>query len=136
VARLLAEDLVAVLRVARPLEIAERADRARDEDLFPRNLARLPRELHAPLDDVGQPVVEILGGELAAVGAERVRLDELGAGPDEAEVDADDRLWRLQVRLLGAAQTRDGGGEQRARPPVRDEDGPGREALEETAHSR
>ena len=43
-------------------------------------------------------------GELAAVGAERVRLDQVGAGLDEAGVELDDGLGRAEVRLLGAAK--------------------------------
>ena len=44
--------------------------------------------------------------ELAPVGAERVRLDQLGARVDEAEVQRDDALGRAEVRLLGRAQAR------------------------------
>ncbi len=58
---------------------------------------------------------------LRPVGAERVRLDQLRAGVDEAEVQRDDRLGRAEVRLLGRAQTRHGGGDQRAHAAVGDD---------------
>ena len=49
-----------------------------------------------------EPVVEELRRQLAPVRAERVRLDQLRAGANEREVDADDGLGCLQVRLLRA----------------------------------
>ena len=69
--------------------------------------------------------------ELAPVGAERVRLDQLGAGADEARVQRHDALRRAQVRLLGAAQARDGARDERAHAAVGDDrPGPRRGALE------
>ena len=59
--------------------------------------------------------------ELAAVRAERVRLDQLGAGVDEADVQRDDRLWCAQVRLLGTSQPRNGSAEQGPHASVRDD---------------
>src|SRR5947208_789252 len=48
--------------------------------------------------------LEVEGRELRAAGAERVRLDQLGARVDEAHVQRDDSLGRADVRLLGTAQ--------------------------------
>ena len=56
--RLLEEDVVGVLAAVRPVELAERADRARDEDLAAGDLARLTRELDAGLDDLLELLVE------------------------------------------------------------------------------
>ena len=55
--------------------------------------------------------------ELRPVRAERVRLDQLGARADVAEVDVDDALGRAEVRLLRAAQARDRARESAPMPP-------------------
>ena len=66
---------------------------------------------------------------------EGVRLDQLGAGVDEADVQGDDRLGRAQVRLLGRAQTGDGGRQQGAHPAVGDDRRPLAQArLEAASH--
>src|SRR5262249_11943653 len=65
-------------------------------------------------------VLEVVGGQLAPVGAEGVRLDQLRPGLDEADVQRHDRLWGAQVRLLGRAQTGYGGGQERPHPAVSD----------------
>ena len=79
-------------------------------------------------------VREEVARELAAVRAERVRLDELGAGVDVAEVHVEHALGRAEVRLLRAAQPRDGAREQRAHAAVGDDRRPGGETFEEAAH--
>ena len=117
---LLREDLGALL--GRNREVAERADRAGDEDVSARDLARLAGELDAGAVDPLQLVVEVEAGQLAAVGAERVRLDQVGAGADEARVQRDDALGRLEVRLFGAVQARDGARDEHAHAPVADYD--------------
>ena len=114
--RLLGEDGVTILRRA-----AERADRAGDEDVGAGDLARVARDLHCRLVDRRDVVLEVVLGELAAVRAERVRLDDLRAGPDEPEVEREHALGRAQVRLLGAAQPRDGARDERAHAAVADE---------------
>ena len=50
-----------------------------------------------------QIVLEVVRGELPPVGAEGVRLDQVGAGGDEARVELHDGLGRAQVGLLGHA---------------------------------
>ena len=132
--RLLVEDGKGVLGVGRVLEVAERPDRAPDQHGGTGDLARLARELDAPLDDLLELVVQELRRELAAVGAEGVRLDQLGARADEARVDGDDRLGRFEVRLLGAAQPWDERRQERAGAAVADDDAVLGQALEEPAH--
>src|SRR5205085_4781237 len=79
--------------------VAERADRAGDEDLAPGHLARVAGELHGGRVDPLELVLEEVVRELAAVCAEGVRLDELRARVDEADVERDDRVGRAEVRL-------------------------------------
>ena len=124
----------AVLGGVEDLELAERADRARDEDVAAGDLARLPCQPNAGRVDLLELVVEQDAGELAAVGAERVRLDQLGAGRDVARVHRDDALGRAEIRLLGAAQAADGARDERAHPAVGDERRAGSQAVEEAAH--
>ena len=70
------------------LELAERPDRAGDEHVAAGDLARLAREPHAGAVDRLELVLEEVLRELRPVGAERVRLDQLGAGADVAECTA------------------------------------------------
>ena len=125
------EDGIAILHRA-----AERADRAGDEDVRAGHLARVARDLHRGLVDRRDVVLEVVLGELAAIRAERVRLDDVRAGADEAEVEREDALGRADVRLLGAAQPRDGARDERAHAAVADERRAVRESLEEPAHRR
>ena len=104
-----------VLRVA---DVAERPDRAADVDDTAGDLARVARELHAGGVDLLELLLEEVRGELAAVRAERVRLDELGAGADEPEMEVDDALGGADVRLLGAAQARHGARDEHAHAAV------------------
>ena len=67
--------------------------------------------------------------ELAPVRAERVRLDQLGARVDEADVQRDDRIGRAQVRLLGGAQRGTGLGQARPMPPSPPIGGPPRRST-------
>src|SRR5437868_269445 len=71
---------------AAQLDIAERADRARDEDVAPGDLARLAGDAHRG----GVDLLELFGKELPRqlrpICAEAVRLDQLGSGPDISEV--------------------------------------------------
>ena len=99
---LFVEDVVRIDVIVVALEIPERADRPRDEDRRPGYLAGFPGKLHAGLDDLLESVVEEVGRELAAVGAERVGLDHLRASADEAHVGSSPRLPALEVRLLRA----------------------------------
>ena len=126
---LLGEDRVAVLR-----RTTQRADGAGDEHVRPGHLPRVPCDLHGSLVDRGDLVLEVVLRELAAVCAERVRLDEVRAGTDEAEVQREDALRCAEVRLLGAAQPRYRARDERAHPAVADEGCPARESFEEPAH--
>ena len=79
--------------------------------------------------------------ELPAVRAERVRLDQLRAGVDEADVQRDDRLGRPEVGLLRAAEPWHGRGQQRAHAAVADDGGSVTSAVRESdrwlrGHSR
>ena len=123
--------VIAVLRRA-----AEWADRPGDEDVRAGHLAGVARDLHCGLVDRRDVVLEVLLGELAAVRTEGVRLDDVRAGADEAEVQREHALGRADVRLLGAAQPGDGARDERAHPAVADERGAVREALEKPAHRR
>jgi hypothetical protein len=125
---------VGLLRPARALEVAERPDRASDQNGRTCHLPGLAGELDSALDDLLEAVVEQLGGELAPVRAEGVRLDQLGAGADEPLVDADHGLGRPEICLLGAAEPRDGGRQQRAGPAVGDEHAIFLQADEQPAH--
>jgi hypothetical protein len=119
----------------RALDVAERPDRAGDEDVASRDLARLARELHTRAHDPFELLLEEVLRELRTVRAERVRLDQLGARPDEAEMDVDDALGRAQVRLLRAAQPRYRAREQRAHAAVADDRRARREPFDEARHA-
>ncbi len=124
----------AVLGRVEHLELAERSDRPRDEDVAAGHLARLAGEADACRVDLLEGPVELYPLELAAVRPEGVRLDQLGAGSDVARVDGDDALGRSDVRLLGAAEAGHGLGDQRSRAAVGDERRAGAQAFEEAAH--
>jgi hypothetical protein len=81
--------------------LAGGADRPADEHVAAGDLARVARELHARRVDALHVVREVVLRQLATVRAERVRLDQLGSGVDEADVDGDHGLRRPQVRFLG-----------------------------------
>jgi hypothetical protein len=131
---LLCEDLLALVGLDRL--VAERADRAGDEHVAARDLSRLASELDAGAIDVRELVLEVVGGELASVGAKRVRFDHVGTRLDEADVELDDGLGRAQVRLFGYADARHGAGDEDAHAPVRDERRAVGEALEEAVGHR
>ena len=118
------------------LELAQRADRARDEDVATRDLARLTGEPHRRGVDALELVLELVPREVAAVGAEGVRLDQLGARADVARVHRDDALGRAQVRLLGQAQAGHRLGQQRAEPPVGDDRRAARAAVRRSQPSQ
>ena len=117
------------------LELAQRADRAGDEDVAAGDLARLAGEPHRGRVDALEVVAEPVRGEIAPVGAERVRLDQLGAGADVARVHGDDALRRHEVRLLGTAQAGNGL-EQGAEAAVGDDRRAAAQALGEVRHRR
>ena len=120
--------------VGRLVQVSERSDRARHQDVFPRHLASLSGELDPALDDLGQPVFEELRGELSAVGAEGVRLDQLCTGLDKAEMDADYGFGGLKVRLLRAAQPGNRRRDECAGAAVGDYDAPARKTLQRSRH--
>ena len=119
-----------------PLDLADRADRAGDVDVGARDLPCLAGQAHRRRVDPLELVLEEVVGELAPVGAERVRLDQLGAGADEARVQRDDALRRAQVRLLGTAQPRTAPEISAPMPPSATIGGPAVEALLEPARHR
>jgi hypothetical protein len=120
---------------ARRRLLAERADRARDEDVLADDFPRIARELDRGRIDALELILQEVLRELAPVRAERVRLDQLGARVDEADVQRDDGVRGAEVRLLGRAQTGNGGGEQRAHPAVADDDRTGLEPLQKPVAS-
>ena len=127
--RLLGEQGVpVVLGVA---DVAQRPDRAGDEHLLARDLPRVPRDLHGVGVDPLDLVLEEARGELAAVRAEGVRLDQLGPGADEAEMERQDALRRAEVRLLGAAEARNRARDQGSHAAVAADRRAAREALDE-----
>jgi hypothetical protein len=131
---LFGEDLRSLLP-RQALGVAERTDRACDEDVASGDLARLARQLHAGAVDPLQVVLEVELGQLAPVGAEGVRLDQVRARADEARVKRHDAFGRLEVRLLGTAQARDGARDEHAHPAVADDDRAiGQTLFESTAH--
>ena len=97
-----------------PIEPAMKTSRAGD-------LPRLAREPHAGRVDPLELVLEEVRRELRPVRAEGVRLDQLGARADVADVHRDDALGRAQVGLLGTAQPRHGGRDERAHAAVGDD---------------
>ena len=72
---------------------SHRSDRAADEDVAAGHLTRVARELDARRVDSLQLVLEELAGEFRRF-AEGVRLDQLGAGVDEAHAVARRRRER------------------------------------------
>ena len=98
---LLGEDLRALGGGDAAAGLAERPDRAGDEDVAARDLPCLARELDCAAVDRMELVLEVAGGELGAVCAERVRFDHVRSRLDEADVELDDRLRCPQVRLFG-----------------------------------
>ncbi len=113
-----------------------RPDRAADEHLTAGDLASLAGELHAGRVDPLEIVLEEVLGQLVPVRAEGVRLDQLGAGVDEADVHRHDRVRGAQVGLLRAAEARDGGREQDSHAAVGDDRRPGPEAFGEARSHR
>ena len=98
--RLLREQLAADSRGGR---FPERPDRAADEDVPARDFPRVACELDPCGVDLIEIVLEEVVGELAAIGPECVRLDQIGARVDEAHVKGYDRVGGAQVRLLRIA---------------------------------
>ena len=131
---LLGEELLAF--VCGNASFAERADRAGDEDVAPGDLARLAGELDAGAVDLVKVVLQVARGELAPVGAEGVRLDQVGAGLDEADVELDDGLGRAEVGLFGDAGAGGGARDEDAHAAVGDEGRPVGEAFEEAVGHR
>ena len=131
--RLLGEEVAA--RLGPELDVPERTDRAGDEDVAAGDLARLPREADGRRVDLPELVLEEMRGELRPVRAERVRLDQLRAGADVADVHRDHALRLAEVRLLGTAQARHRGGDQRAHPAVGDDRRTGLKALDKAVHA-
>ncbi len=100
--RLLGEDLRAVL-VRDRFQLAEWPDRAGDEHVPAGHFSRVAGELDGARVDRVQVILEVVRSELPAVGAEGVRLDQVGAGGDEACVQLHDGLGRAQIGLFGHA---------------------------------
>jgi hypothetical protein len=112
----LGEDQLAfLLEVA---HVAERTDRAGEEDVPAGDLACLASELHAARVDALELLLQVVLGELVAIRAKGVRLDQLGAGADEPEVQREHALRVAQICLLGAAQAAHRARDQRAHATV------------------
>jgi hypothetical protein len=116
--------------------LAQRSDRARDEDVATGDLSRLACVLRAGRVDALELVLEEVGRQLPPVGAERVRLDQLGTGVDEADVQRHDGLGRPQIRLLRTAQPGHRGRDQGAHPAVTHNGGARAESFQEAALHR
>src|SRR5262249_33453364 len=121
--------------VAGQLDVAQRADRTRDEDVAARHLSRLACDAYGGRVDLLELVGEELARELGAVRSEGVRLDQLGARADETEMHLEHAFGGAEVRLLGAAEPGHRAREQRSHAAVRDDRSLCGEPLEEAAHT-
>ena len=92
--------------------LPERADGAEDEHVPAHRLADVARQPDARPVDVADPPLEPVHGELEAVGAERVRLEQVGARGDVLHVDRLDGLRVLEVQDVEAGVERDAPGVQ------------------------
>ena len=128
-ARLLGEDRLAILGGT-----TEGADRAGDEHVRAGDLAGIACDLDGRLVDRRDLVLEVVLGELAPVRAERVRLDDVGSGADESQMEREDALGRAHVRLLRTPEACHGARDEHSHATVADERRPAREPLEEATH--
>ncbi len=133
---LLGEDLLALVGGDAAPGLAERPDRAGDEDVAARDLPRLARELDGAAVDRVELVLEVVRGQLGAVGAERVRLDHVRSGLDEPDVELDDRLRCAQVCLFGDPHARRCARDEDAHAAVGDERRPVSEPFDEAIRHR
>ncbi len=113
----------------RAVRVAGRSDRTADEHLAPGDLTRVSCELHAGRVDPLEVVLEKVLGQLVPVRTEGVRLDQLGAGVDEADVHRHDGVGCTEVGFLGAAQPGHRRGEHDSHSPVGDDWRPGAQAI-------
>ncbi len=127
--RLLREHRALVVAVL--ARVAERPDRARDEHVAAGHLPRIARDLRGRLVDRTDVVLEVALAELSPVRPERVRLDQLGAGADEPEVEGEHALRRTNIRLLGTAQPWNGARDEDSHAAVRNDRRAGCEPREE-----
>ncbi len=108
----------------------ERADGARDVGAAPRRLAGEPDRRAVDLLGAG---VEAVGGQLDRVGAEGVRLEDLGAGGHVLLVDLPHQLRAGHAQLVVADVHEDAAPvEQRAHRAVEDVDAP---VLQQRPHA-
>ncbi len=105
-----------------------------DQHVAPGDVARLARQADARRVDRLELVLEQLARQLAAVGAEGVRLDQLGSGADVARVHRDHALGCAQVRLLGTAQSGRRPDQERTHAAVGHDRRAGAQPLEEVRH--
>src|SRR6266511_3435980 len=112
-------------------EVAERADGARDEDVSAGDLAGLAGQADGARVDLLEILLEKVTRELAPVRAERVGLDQLRSGADEADVERDDRLGGAEVGLLRRAEAGDRARHERTHAAVPDDRRPGAQACDE-----
>ena len=114
-------------RAERQKVLAERPDGAEDEHVAPHGLANVARESHSRPIHVAHSPLEPVERELEAVRAERVGLQQVGAGGDVLLVDALDDLRVVEVQDVEARVERHAPGvEHRAHGAVGEE----RPALE------
>ncbi len=123
-----------VLARVEHLELAERPDRAGDQHVTAGDIARLACQADARRVDRLELVLEELACQLAAVGAEGVRLDQLGTGADVARVHGDHALGRAEVRLLRATQPGRRADQERPHAAVGHDRRAGAQSLEEIRH--
>ena len=109
--------------------LAERADRAGDEHVAADGFPRLTRQLDRGRVDRLELVLEKVFCELAPVRAEAVRLDQVCAGVDEADVERDHGVRRPQIRLFRTAKARHGARDESAHAAVADDHGAVRKAF-------
>ena len=86
----------------------QRPDRAGDQHLMRGGFAGLAGNLHAAMIDLGDLIGEAERGELGAIGAEGIGLNNLRAGLDIGLMNAKDCLGLGGVQLLKAALRADG----------------------------
>ena len=113
--------------------LADRSHGSRHERAAAR---RLTRDAGPLAVDLAHVRLEAVRPELEAVGAERVRLDHVGAGVEVLLVDLPHESGVREVQLVEAAVEEDAARvEHRAHRPVED-DRPGGEPVEERLHGR
>ena len=114
----------------------ERPDRATDERVAPADLACLAGELRRPPVERADLALEAPGGQALPVGAERQRLDQLGARLEVLAMGGPDHLRMGRDELLETGPLRHAAAEQQRPQPAVDEERAGGEAASEALSRR